>query len=87
MTRYYVEISPSLVSAYVNGDCTYPEGWRLIERFGPRSKSLERWIVEDDGAGEEFEDFLVMPIFTMELINGGPETRTFVNSREIMSQL
>lgn len=63
MTRYYVNISPSLAKAMLDGDTKMPEGWRMIERFGPRFEQNECWIVEDEGAGPEFEDHLVMPSF------------------------
>jgi hypothetical protein len=88
MTRYYVDISPSLVEAVQEGiqggEPICPDGWRLVKRFGPRSKLTERWIVEDDEAGDEYEDMLVMPIFTMTLIGEGPEYVTTVSDREIV---
>lgn len=65
MTRYYVNIAPSLVQMLQDpeSDTQCPEGWRMIERFGPRFEQNECWIVEDDNAGPEFEDHLVMPSF------------------------
>lgn len=63
MTRYFVNISPSLVKAMVSGETKMPEGWRLVERYGPRFEQNECWIVEDDDAGPEFEGYLVTPSF------------------------
>lgn len=90
MTRYYVNMAPSLVTAIQEGTEGYklPEGWRMIERFGPRFEQTECWIVEDDGAGTEFEDFLVLPTFTVTLNNpNDPEDNSFtvtVFDREIV---
>lgn len=83
MTRYYVDLSPTMASQIGSGELNFPEGWRLIERWGPRFKDMERWIVEDDYAGEEFEGYLVMPVFTMTLIGDGPDYTTEVTDREI----
>jgi hypothetical protein len=82
--RYYIDISSDLVGAVRSGEIGCPDGWRLVERFGPRNKMTERWIVEDDGAGPEYEDMLVIPIFTMTLIGEGPEYETTVTDREII---
>lgn len=86
MTRYYVNMSPSLVDALLNEVEGYkaPEGWRLVERYGPRFQQTECWIVEDEGAGPEFEDFLVLPTFRMTLIGEGPEYTVTVDDREIV---
>lgn len=84
MTRYYVDIAPSLQAAIDSEEYKLPEGWRLIERWGPRFKDTERWIVEDDYAGEEFEGYLVIPIFTMTLIDEGPDYTVEVSEREIL---
>ena len=67
MTRYYVKISSALVAQIQTERCTLPEGWRLVERFGPRYPDQECWLVEDALAGEEFEGFLVTPYITMTL--------------------
>lgn len=84
MTRYYVDISISLRGQIESGDCKLPDGWRLVERWGPRFKDTERWLVEDDNAGEEFEGYLVTPFFTMTLIDEGPDYTVEVTGREIM---
>lgn len=59
MTRYYVDISCDLLEGPYK--VTFPEGFRFISRFGPRTEYMERWLVEDDDAPEELEDFLVCP--------------------------
>jgi hypothetical protein len=83
VTRYYVDISSDLVEEYKHGEAQVPEGWRLVERWGPRSKDMERWIVEDDGASEEFEDYLVCPEFKMTLTGEGPDYTVEVVKRII----
>jgi hypothetical protein len=67
-----------------SGECKLPLGWRLIERWGPRFKDIERWVVEDDYAGDEFEGCLVSPIFKMTLIDEGPDYTVEVSEREIL---
>lgn len=62
MTRYYVDISTDLLEGPYS--VQFPDGFRLVSRFGPRTASLERWIVEDDGAPEELADFLICPSFS-----------------------
>lgn len=84
MTRYYVDISSSLQVGIREGQYKLPDGWRLVERWGPRFKDTERWIVEDDYAGEEFEGYLVIPIFRMTLIDEGPDYTVEVIEREIL---
>jgi hypothetical protein len=54
VTRYYIDISPELV----NSDL-FPDGFRLIQRWGPRGTFTERWIAEDDDAPAYYEDRLV----------------------------
>lgn len=82
MTRYYVDVTPSLT--WQINERKFPEGWRLIERWGPRYKDTERWIVEDDYAGEEFEGYLVSPIFRLTLIGEGPDYIVEIADREIL---
>ena len=84
MTRYYVDISASLIAEYLGGGLKVPDGWRLVERWGPRDKDMERWIVEDDDAGEEFEGYLVAPTFRMTRIGEGPDYTVEVSGREIL---
>ena len=84
MAKYFVDISASLVASMEEGWWATPEGWRLIERWGPRGKDMERWIVEDDYAGEEFEGYLITPVFRMTLIGEGPDYITEVSDREIV---
>lgn len=85
MTRYYTDLSHELVNLIRGNDLQVPEHWRLIERWGPRDSNMERWIVEDDYADEKFEDCLVTPVFTMMLIDDGPEYTVTVTGREIIS--
>lgn len=58
MTRYYVDVSDDLLK----GDyaIAWPEGFRLVERFGPKDLFFQRWLVEDDHAPPEFEGHLVV---------------------------
>ena len=90
MTRYYVNMAPSIVKMLQDpeSEVPAPKGWRLVERFGPRFEVQECWLVEDDGAGEEFEGFLVMPAFTMSLTNpDDPDDNSYVvtvTEREIV---
>lgn len=83
MTRYYTEISTSLVRQYEEGTIKVPEGWRLVKRWGPRYGDFECWIVEDDLAGGEFEDYLVTPVFQMTLVDDGPDYTVEIVDREI----
>jgi len=89
VTRYYVNMAPSLAQMLNDpeSELPMPEGWRLIGRYGPRFEQQECWIVEDENAGPEFEDFLVLPIFTMTIDNpDDPDSKTTVRvtDREIM---
>ena len=86
MTRYYVDISPDLINDIIRleGAISMPDGFRLIERYGPRFKHIERWLVEDEYAPEELEGFLISPVFQKNLIDGGPEYTVTVSAREIM---
>jgi hypothetical protein len=83
VTRYYVDMSVELAAQVQNGEFRVPAGWRLVERWGPRNKDIERWLVEDDNAGEEFEGYLISPVFRMQLIGEGPDYAVEVTSREI----
>lgn len=85
MTRYYVDFSSDLITEYFIGDVRVPDGFRLIERWGPRFSDTERWLVEDDYASDEFEGYLVMPIFMLTLIDDGPEHTAVITEREIQS--
>lgn len=85
MARYYVDIAPSLVEQIQAEWWATPNGWRLIERWGPRFTYTERWLVEDDYAGEEFEGYLIEPVFKMTLIGDGPDYITEVTGREILA--
>ena len=62
MTRYYVDISADLIKQIKGDDSAFPDGWRLVERWGPRDLMTERWIVEDDYAPAYLEDCLVEPV-------------------------
>jgi hypothetical protein len=59
VTRYYIDISPELVNS-----SEFPDGFRLIQRWGPRDSHRERWIVEDEGADASYEDHLVELTFS-----------------------
>lgn len=50
MTKYYVRISAQLVNSLTGVYANLPDGFRLIERWGPRGKDTETWLVEDDNA-------------------------------------
>lgn len=65
MTRYYTDISDDLLE----GDyaIAWPEGFRLVEPFGPRDLFFQRWLVEDDHAPPEFEGHLVQPVFSWDV--------------------
>lgn len=58
MTQYYIVISTELLNS---PDITWPDGFRLVERWGYRGKTSELWLVEDDNADPEFEDHIVDP--------------------------
>lgn len=61
MTRYYVDISDDLLEGEYA--ITWPPGFRLVERFGPRDLFVQRWLVEDDQAPADFEGHLVSVSF------------------------
>jgi hypothetical protein len=84
MTRYYVDISKSLMESI--DDIQWPEGFRLVRLFGPRFNNVERWLVEDDNAPAELDRYLVSPTFHIEYIGEGPEYTVTAIEREIMDR-
>ncbi len=70
MTRYFVDVSTELLEQ--NG-ALWPDSFRLVERWGPRGKIIERWIVEDDEAPEDLRDHLIEPSFTRRAGSDKPE--------------
>lgn len=59
MTQYYVQIASDLVEEIQKDDSRLPSGFMLVSRWGPKSVYSERWIVEDEDAGNEYEDHFV----------------------------
>ena len=58
--RYYVDFSTDLLREIAEeGGSGWPSSFRLVERFGPRGVSMERWLVEDDEAPEDLEAHLI----------------------------
>jgi hypothetical protein len=64
MTRYYVDISTTLVDEILMDDSGLPEGWRLVACVSTNATTgVDRWHVEDSHADISLEGKLVGLVF------------------------
>lgn len=87
--RVYIEVAPNMLPDTPGTEVTREQwagvGFTFIERFGPRRKHAEMWLVEVKDAGPEFEDCLVDVVIRSSYAAESGQTAWHIDSLEIRS--